>query len=300
MLKCFFRWLRGADTYPPEVSWLRSTLKKQSRKLPDDMLTQAEVARLISAAKSERDRALVSVLYESGCRVGEILSLRVKHVQRHPHGFQITVAGSKGSRRLLLVASTPYVTAWLNVHPRANDPDATLWPTYDHRTAPLSYSHVRNVLGALARRAGVTKAVNPHNFRHTRATHLATHLTEAQMKEYFGCVHASEMASTYVHLSGRDVDNALLKLNGIAVPEEANGSDRFTLRACPMCKLDNPPTNSFCSRCGSVLDEQAARELLHRDLERKQADDIMDRLVQDDEFRAMIDRKLKEMAPGEK
>ena len=36
------------------------------------------------------------------------------------------------------------------------------------------------------------------------------------MKEHFGWVQGSEMAATYVHLSGRDVDNALLKLQGLA------------------------------------------------------------------------------------
>jgi len=40
------------------------------------------------------------------------------------------------------------------------------------------------------------------------------------MKQYFGWVQGSDMASVYVHLSGRDVDNALLKLNGLEVKEE--------------------------------------------------------------------------------
>jgi hypothetical protein len=35
------------------------------------------------------------------------------------------------------------------------------------------------------------------------------------MKEYFGWVQSSDMASVYVHLSGRDVDSALLKLHGM-------------------------------------------------------------------------------------
>jgi hypothetical protein len=39
------------------------------------------------------------------------------------------------------------------------------------------------------------------------------------MKEYLGWTQASEMAAVYVHLSGRDVDSALLKLAGKEVPE---------------------------------------------------------------------------------
>lgn len=40
------------------------------------------------------------------------------------------------------------------------------------------------------------------------------------MKQYFGWIQDSNMASVYVHLSGRDVDNVLLKLNGINTGEE--------------------------------------------------------------------------------
>jgi integrase/recombinase XerD len=51
-------------------------------------------------------------------------------------------------------------------------------------------------------------------------------LTEAQMKEYLGWVGDSKMAATYVHLSGRNVDNALFKLNGIKTEDEINDEER--------------------------------------------------------------------------
>ena len=65
--------------------------------------------------------------------------------------------------------------------------------------------------------AGINKRVYPHLFRHSRATIMASHLTEFQMNQYFGWIQGSKMASTYVHLSGRDLDNALLEFNGMEV-----------------------------------------------------------------------------------
>lgn len=115
------------------------------------------------------------------------------------------------------------------------------------------------------------------------------------MNEYMGWVQGSDMPSTYVHLSGRDVDNALLKLNNISVSDEENRAEGFSLRACPRCNLSNPPANKFCSRCGMVLDEKAARDLMKSNMERSQADTIMDKLLQDSEFRMMLERKLKEI-----
>ena len=44
---------------------------------------------------------------------------------------------------------------------------------------------------------------------------MANYLTEAQMNVYFGWVQGSDMPSIYVHLSGRDVDYAILKANGV-------------------------------------------------------------------------------------
>jgi len=295
-LKKFFRWLRNTeDGYPPEVKWLRSTMRNRRTKLPEEILTPQEVQAMITAAPTARDKALIASLYESGCRIGELLNLCMKQIQQHPHGFQITVEGMKGPRRLLLIASAPYLTAWLNQHPRHDDPQAGLWVSADYHVKQLGYARVSTMLKTVARRARIRKAVNPHNFRHSRATHLAKHLTEAQMKEFFGWTQSSDMASTYVHLSGRDMDNALLKLNHIPTSEEDSPRNNFSLKSCPRCNFSNPPANRFCSRCGTVLDEETARDLVKKNLERNHADEIMDTLIQDQEFRDMLKRKLEEL-----
>lgn len=293
-LKRFFQWLRDSDDYPPEVSWLRSTVRNQRQKLPDQILTQAEVKKLIAAAHNKRDRALIATLYESGCRAGEIRPLRIKQLQRRSHGIQITVHGSKGARRLLLIASVPYLTEWLNSHPDPQNPDAPVWPTTSRKTEYISHARIAHIFRAAAKRAGIKKPVNPHNFRHSRATHLATHLTEAQMKEYFGWVQGSDMASTYVHLSGRDVDNALLRLHNIPVDDNDDQANGFSLRECPTCETENPPTNNFCSRCGGVLDEETAKAQITAQLERSKAQDALNDLLDDEDVRDMLDRKLRE------
>ena len=45
-----------------------------------------------------------------------------------------------------------------------------------------------------------------------------------------------------------------------------------------------------------ILDEKAAEDMIKRNLERDKADGIMDRLIQDSEFRTMFERKLQEFA----
>jgi len=143
----------------------------------------------------------------------------------------------------------------------------------------------------VASKAVVSKKVNAQNFRHSRPTYLANFLTEAQMKEFFGWVQASKMASIYVHLSGRDVDNAILNVYGI---KSSEGKEESTLKPlnCQRCGESNQATNRYCSRCGLPLDEATKNEVLRKGLERKEADDIMDRLLGDQEFREVFIRKL--------
>lgn len=295
-LKKFYRWLRGSERDPVEVAWLRSDAKNNNHKLPEELLSEEDITKLIDACRTRRDRALVSVLYESGCRIGEIGSLRIKHVVPHRHGLQLTVFGKTGARRLLIVSSVLYLTDWLNVHPRKSDPHSYLWVTSDCRASRICYSRIATILKAAAKRAGVAKRVNPHTFRHSRATYLANHLTEAQMCEFFGWVQGSDMAPVYVHLSGRDVDNALLRTYGISPDGKESGESKFKPKNCRRCSQQNPPTNKYCSRCGTALDEKTAVELTQRDSVCSRAEEVLERLIRDRQFRDMLETKVKQLA----
>ncbi|MDQ1255196.1 MAG: integrase/recombinase XerD [Euryarchaeota archaeon] len=107
---------------------------------------------------------------------------------------------------------------WLEEHPSKDCPEAPLWFNFAKREKslkPLRYEAIRMRLNKIAKKAGINKKIHPHLFRHSRCTHMANYLTEAQMNAYFGWVQGSGMPSVYVHLSGRDVDGAVLKANGI-------------------------------------------------------------------------------------
>lgn len=155
----------------------------------------------------------------------------------------------------------------------------------------MDYASIRKMLRRIAEKAGIKKAVNPHNFRHSRATFLANHLTEAQLDEVFGWVQGSRIPGRYVHLSGRDVDKVLLKLNG--VKEEATEQTKessLKARRCPRC--GNLATDKFCGRCGAVLDVDTAIELQDK---MKELDDKFARVLQDKEVQQVIIKKIREL-----
>jgi integrase/ribosomal protein L40E len=295
VLKLFFKWYKGNDeTYPPEVSWIKTTFKKQ-HKLPEELLTEEEVFRIAKAADNPRDRALVLVLYETGCRIGEIMSLRVKHVLFDQYGAVLRVTGKTGDRRVRVISSAPALSAWVQIHAKADNPEAPLWPPLStnkkYHMNIMEYQCVHKLLQVLAARAGIKKRVYPHLFRHSRATALASKLTEAQMKEYFGWVQASYMASVYVHLSGRDVDDALLALQGLKKPD-TKVEEALKLRLCPRCQEKNSPIAKFCLRCGTPMEMQAAIQI---EEEKKVGDELLNKLMQNPEFKEFLFKKAVEL-----
>ncbi|MFH0884360.1 MAG: tyrosine-type recombinase/integrase, partial [Candidatus Micrarchaeota archaeon] len=195
ILKMFFKWLKGNDeTFPPEINWLKPKLKNEKHKLPEDLITEDEVIRLVNASSQPRDRAIVLVLYESGCRIGELLSLNMGNIKFDQYGAVLRVTGKTGDRRVRIISSAPALASWINIYDRAQDPKAPLWPPRStckktrNSIQCLDHRSVYKLLQTLGEKAGIKKHIHPHLFRHSRATALASKLTEAQMKEHFGWV----------------------------------------------------------------------------------------------------------------
>jgi integrase/recombinase XerD len=181
ILKTFYRWLRGTEDYPEEVRWIKA--HESSRiKLPEELLTNEEAMRIVAAAETLRDKAFILVLDETGCRIGEILTLQIKHMQFDNYGACILVNGKTGQRRVRVIASAPKLGQWIENHPLGSSTDSPLWVSLgtNSRNRLMTYGVAKETIEKLIIKAGIRKRVYPHLFRHSN------HLTEAQMKQYFG------------------------------------------------------------------------------------------------------------------
>lgn len=208
-IKQFWKWMNGGEE-PPETNWIRRSQSSYSRLLPHSLLTPHDVQAMIAGCTNDRDRAFIALLWETGARIGELIDLRVGDIEQGAIGKHVVVSGKTGSRRLLLLESESYIDDWLTAHPNPQ-PTAPLWCKIQQGTPDeqLGYNYIRLRLLERAReRAGIEKPVNPHHFRHSRATYLANYLTEAQLCEWFGWTRGSRVPGRYVHLSGRDIDRA--------------------------------------------------------------------------------------------
>ena len=296
VLKKFYKWLRNIEDkgiYPDEVKWITTTSRQENHRLPEELLTEEDIIKMIDHAKTPRQKAFVAVLYESGCRVGEILTLKIKNVAFDNLGAKITVFGKTGSRRVRLVSSESYLKEWLNLHPGKNNPESYLWTKSDGRGKMVSYTQIRLLLKRNAKRAGILKRINPHSFRHARASYLANHLTESQLKEVFGWTQGSKMAAVYVHLSGRDTDSAILKVYGKKIEEDKPERSLITPKICTRCKTENEFTNRFCKICGMALDEKEISQILKQEIEVSDFNKKIGNLTDNPEFLEILMEKLK-------
>ena len=78
-IRSFWRWLNdGKDAHDIDaIAWIELTNSNGSGKLPKDLLTQENIDAQVEAAKNPRDKALISMLYETGARIGELIDLTV-------------------------------------------------------------------------------------------------------------------------------------------------------------------------------------------------------------------------------
>ncbi len=262
-VRCFLRWVHNGTRLGAEAPECLGAIQRRRTKpeLRREVLSPEEIGRIVDACNNQRDRALIFVGYESGARAGEILSLRLRDIELDRYGAVAIVKGKTGERRIRLIRSVPDLQLWLNIHPLRENKDASLWPTRWNKTEPITPMHFHRLLVKYSRIAGVNKRVHPHLLRHSRATHLANVLTEAQMREFFGWVKGSDMPEVYVHLSGRDVDHALLKHYGIVIEAEKDTSEALKPIRCPRCGFENPASFEYCGRCSMSLRVKASAEI---------------------------------------
>ncbi|MCA9443848.1 MAG: tyrosine-type recombinase/integrase [Candidatus Omnitrophica bacterium] len=298
ILRKFFKWLHKTKGYPEIVDWVKVGISRSEKRLPSDgeLLTPQESIRLIEAATHPRDQALISLIWESGARVSEIGTLCLKDVCFDRFGVVITVRGKTGSRKIRLVTSTPYLATWMNCHPQKGDPSAPLWVNFGNNKhgKPMNYPGISKVLRVHGEKLNLKKRLNPHFFRHSRATHMANFLTEFQMNQYFGWIQGSNMPAVYIHMSGKEVDNAVLAMNGIKAEERE--SDQQKARVCKRCDAINSVSAEFCLKCGAVVDEKRAIEIQEEEMKKSQlrsfSDELMNQLLKDEDVQKLIAKKV--------
>ncbi len=229
-VRVFHRFL-VAEQHSREDPTAHSETPRTVRRLPV-VLTLAEVEALLDAPRPEgppgiRDRAMLALLYATGLRVSELVSLPTEAL-RLDAGF--LVARGKGNKERLVPVGNRALEAVRTylAHSRPallrGRTSRTLFVTL--RGRGFSRQGFWKLIGRYTRAAGISKRVSPHKLRHSFATHLVE--GGADLRSVQAMLGHADLATTqiYTHVDGK----RLLSVYDRAHPRSGAVRERPPLR----------------------------------------------------------------------
>jgi integrase/recombinase XerD len=146
-------------------------LPKRKDTLAERIIGEEDIGRLLAGATTDRDRALLRVLYTGGLRVSEATGLRWRDLKARKGGGQATVFG-KGSKTRTVLLPPPTWAALMALRGAAKGDD----PVFRSREGnALSPVQAWRVVKAAAARAGLDPLPSCHWLRHSGASHSLDH-----------------------------------------------------------------------------------------------------------------------------
>jgi integrase/recombinase XerD len=175
-IKSFYRFLQEEELRKDNPA-LPLHGPKPTRRLPKT-LSEMEIETLLHQPKTEsarglRDAAMLEVLYATGLRVSELISLTLDQLELEAQFIRTVGKGSK--ERLVPIgrAASRCLNRYLQKGRNLLVGDRrSLWVFVNNRGRKLSRQGFWKILRHYSQQAGIQKKVSPHTLRHTFATHL--------------------------------------------------------------------------------------------------------------------------------
>ena len=234
-------------------------------KRPDQMITYDELQELLKACRNIRDKALVSLLWDSGIRASELLKLQVEDFQLSKDGLYATLNIKEGSknykpRTVVLtgdsVVLVPQYIEYLREFLKDKYSEKGFLFIGIGKEKPgenLTYDDLRSIIQKVVKRSPVKKEISPHLFRHSAATRMAVDVPIQVFTKQMGW-SSNKMADNYTHMDSKGQIMAILKAQGIPITdEELKKPMAKVTRKCPRCHTTNTGGARFCTNCGSPM-----------------------------------------------
>lgn len=203
-LKGFFAFLknRGLTNQNP----LAKFDNPRERDTYPDYLDVSEVRRLLDQPDTEtnrgiRDRAILEVLYGTGVRVSELVSLTTDNVLRDRNSLRVLGKGRKERIVPLGREALDWLDRYFETYRFEVDPDGTREEVFLQREGgTISRNRIWQIVKDYSRKAGLNE-VSPHTLRHTFATHLLQNGADIRsIQKMLGHSDVGTTADFYLHM----------------------------------------------------------------------------------------------------
>jgi site-specific recombinase XerD len=158
---------------------------REPQKIPL-VISPDETRRLLAVAGSLKTRVLLGLGYGCGLRAGEVVRLKVKHIDSAQKIIRIEQSKGRKDRNVMLSPETlDLLRQWWKARPTRHDAQTPLlerW-LFPGRTAgkPMTTRQLSRLFHEAADAAGIKKSVTLHALRHSFATHLLERGTDIRV-----------------------------------------------------------------------------------------------------------------------
>jgi integrase/recombinase XerD len=200
-LRRFYAWLRRENRISADPTALIEA-PKLGRPLPKT-LTEPEVEALLAAPDTQtllglRDRTMLEVLYASGLRVSELVSLKLMQLNLQQGVIRVTGKGNKER----LVPLGDEAMSWLQRYIQEARIELLNAQTCDalfvtQRREAMTRQAFWYMIKRHAKNAGIEKALSPHTLRHAFATHLLNHGADLRVVQML--LGHSDLSTTQIY-----------------------------------------------------------------------------------------------------
>jgi integrase/recombinase XerD len=158
---------------------------REPQKIPL-VISPDETKRLLAVASSLKARVLLSLGYGCGLRAGEIVRLKVKHIDSAQKIIRVEQSKGRKDRHVMLSPETlDLLRQWWKARPARYDATTPLqerWLFPGNRTGkPMTTRQLSRLFHEAADAAGIKKSVTLHALRHSFATHLLERGTDIRI-----------------------------------------------------------------------------------------------------------------------
>lgn len=189
-IKCFYKYVIHQ---PDKFKWIEYV--KRSRKLPI-VLSVGEVQKLFNACSNLKHRAIIALMYSTGLRVGEVISLKIENIDSSR--MVINILNAKGGKDRQVMLNQNLLDLLRNYF-KEYRPKKYLFNGQNS----LQYSErsIAQFLKHYAEKAGLNKRIYPHLIRHCSFTHLVENGVDINLIQRLAGHQSVKTTNLYIQTS---------------------------------------------------------------------------------------------------
>ena len=223
---------------------------REPQKIPQ-VMSPDETRRLLAVATSLKARVLLSLSYGCGLRAGEVVRLKVKHIDSAQRIIRIEQSKGRKDRHVMLSPETvDLLRQWWKVRRGFDDttPFQERWLFPGRRLGkPMTTRQLSRLFHEAADEAGIKKSVTLHALRHSFATHLLERGTDIRIIQALSNILPTPIEAIYYPSSALWRDGA--------------HSQRYAYRGAELVVIPQPDGSVACIPAWMTREAAAQHQL---------------------------------------